>query len=94
MNTFYNGQEITKENFLSMIKECMEEDWKSSDLRRSTEEALEKIYLGEYEGVNEDIQVILEELNSESVCGGYFHPNANLQNVETIISEGNWYFQE
>lgn len=94
MNTFYNGKEISKKNFLVMIKECMEEGWKNSDLQRSTEEALEKIYRGGYDGVDEDIFYILDKLNSKSVYGGYFYPNANLQDVETIISEGSWFFQE
>ena len=93
MNTFYNGKEITKENLLSMIKECMEEGWKNSDLHRETEEALEKIYFGEYEGAEEDIEYILDKLNSKLAYGGYLYPNANLQDVETIISTGQWYFQ-
>lgn len=93
MNTFYNGKQITKENFLALIKECMEDGWKNSDLFRTTEEALEKIYYGGYEGVDEDIQYIINELNSKS-SWGYLHPRANLQDVEIIISKGKWYFQE
>ena len=93
MNTFYNGLQITKENLLSLIKECMEEGWQNSHLQRSTEEVLEKIYLGGYEGREDDIQFILNELNSKTKWG-YLYPNANLQDVEIIISEGNWYFQE
>ena len=94
MNTFYNGKPITKENLISMIKESMEEGWKNSDLHKSTEEALEKIYHGGYEGREEDIEYILYRLNSKSPYGGYFYPKANLQDVETIISTGQWYFQE
>ena len=94
MNTFYNGLQITKENLLSMIKECIESGWKNSDLHKSTEEALEKIYFGGYEGREEDINCILEKLNSKSLYGGYFYPNPNLQDVEIIISTGQWYFQE
>lgn len=93
MNIFYNGKPITKENLLAIIKECMEEGWKNSDLHKSTEEALEKIYRGGYEGREEDIFYILDKLNSKSIYGGYFYPNANLQDVETIISAGSWYFQ-
>lgn len=93
MNTFYNGKEISKKNLLTMIQECMEEGWKNSDLQRSTEKALEKIYRGGYDGVDEDIEYILDELNSKSRWG-YSHPDANLQDVEIIISEGSWYFQE
>ncbi|NLD16145.1 MAG: hypothetical protein GX666_01025 [Tissierellia bacterium] len=95
LNTFYNGKEITKENLLSLIKECIEEGWQDSDLQRNTEIALEKIYHGQYDGVDEDIQFILEELNSKTKWG-YLYPNANLQDVEIIIkaSEGSWYFQE
>lgn len=93
MNTFYNDKQITKENLLTMIKECIEEDWKSSHLHRSTEEALEKIYYGKYDGVDEDIKYILDELNSKSLYG-YFYPHANLQDVEIIISKGKWYFQD
>lgn len=95
MNTFYNGLKITKGNLLAMIKECMEEGWKNSSLHKSTEEALEKIYHGGYEGREEDIEYILDKLNSKPAYGGgYFYPNANLQDVETIISTGQWYFQE
>ncbi len=94
MNTFYNGKQITRENLLGMIQECMEEGWKNSDLHRETEEVLEKIYGGRYEGREEDIFYILDRLNSKSVYGGHFYPNANLQDVENIISEGDWYFQE
>ena len=94
MNKFYNGKPITKENLLSMIKESMEEGWKNSDLHRSTEKTLEKIYHGEYEGAEEDVQYILDKLNSKSVCGSYLYPDANLQDVEIIISAGQWYFQE
>lgn len=95
MNTFYNGLQITKENLLSMIKECMEEGWKNSNLHKSTEEVLEKIYFREYEGAEEDIEYILDKLNSKPAYGdGYFYPKANLQDVENIISVGSWYFQE
>lgn len=66
----------------------MEEGWKNSDLHRSTEEALEKIYFGGYEGREEDIFYILDKLNSKSVCGSYLYPDANLQDVEIIISTG------
>ena len=93
MNTFYNGKEITKENFLTMIKECIEEGWKNSDLYRETEKALEKIYYGGYEGREEDIEYILDKLQTKSKRG-YKYPRANLQDVELIISEGNWYFQK
>ena len=93
MNTFYNGKQITKENLLTIIKECIEEGWKNSHLHASTQEILEKIYYGEYEGREEDILYILNELNSKSLYG-YFYPHANLQDVEIIISEGSWYFQE
>ena len=91
-NTFYNGKEISKENLLSMIKECMEEGWKNSSLHRGTEIALEKIYHGGYEGAEEDIQYILDKLNAKTFYGGYFYPKANLQDVESIISVGSWYF--
>ena len=93
MNTFYNGKEITKENLLSMIKECMEQDWEDSYLRGSTELTLIKIYYGGYEGVDEDIQFILEELQRKTKWG-YLYPDANLQDIEIIISEGQWYFQD
>lgn len=94
MNTFYNGNPIKKENLLSMIKESMEEGWKNSDLHRETEIALEKIYHG-YNGVDEDVEYILDKLNSKPAYGGgYFYPRANLQDVESIISVGSWYFQE
>lgn len=92
-NVFYNGKEISKKNFLAMIQECMEEGWKNSDLHRETEMALEKIYHGGYEGAEEDVQYILDKLNAKSVYG-YFYPKANLQDVEVIISEGSWFFQE
>lgn len=85
MNTFYNGLQITKENLLSLIKECMEEGWQNSHLQRSTEEVLEKIYLGGYEGREEDIQFILDELKSKTKWG-YLYPKANLQDVEIIIN--------
>lgn len=94
MNVFYNGKPVTKQNLLDLIKECMEAGWKGSDLHRSTEIALEKIYHGEYEGAEEDIEYILYRLNSKSPYGGYFYPKANLQDVEKIISIGGWYFQE
>lgn len=94
MNTFCNGKEISKKNFLSMIEECIKDGWRNSQLKRSTEEALTKIYYGGYEGREEDIQIIIDELNSESVYSGYFYPNANLQDVETIILTGKWFFQE
>lgn len=92
-NTFYNGKEISKENFLSMIRECIEDGWRDSHLLKSTEKTLEKIYHGGYEGREEDIQIILNELNTE-LRSGYKHPDANLQNVETIILTGKWFFQE
>lgn len=91
MNTFHNGKEITKENFLDMIRECIEQDWEDSYLYTRTEEILEKIYRG-YDGVDEDIEYILDELHSKTKWG-YLYPNANLQDVENIISEGQWYFQ-
>ena len=95
MNTFYNGKEITKENLLAMIRECMEEGWKNSDLHRETEEALEKIYHGEYEGAEEDIECILEKLNEKNRWG-YLYPNANLQYVEIILLQGRgeWFYKE
>lgn len=93
MNTFYNGKQITKENLLAMIRECIEEGWENSDLHKSTEGALEKIYFGGYEGREEDIEYILDKLNSKSLYG-YSYPNPNLQDVEIIISTGQWYFQE
>lgn len=95
MNTFYNDLPITKENLLSLIKECMEEGWKNSSLHRSTEIALEKIYHG-YDGVDEDVECILDKLNTKTFYGGYFYPKASLLDVEKIISEseGGWYFQE
>lgn len=93
-NTFYNGKEITKENLFAMIKECMEEGWKNSSLHRSTEISLEKIYRGGYEGAEEDVECILDKLNSKLLYGGYLYPNANLQDVETIISTGQWFFQQ
>lgn len=92
MNTFYNGKPVTKENLLSMIKESMEEGWKNSDLHRTTEKTLEKIYHG-YDGVDEDVECILDKLNSKLAYGGYLYPNANLQDIENIISAGSWYFQ-
>src|SRR5690554_5492661 len=95
MNTFYNGLPITKENFLSLIKECMEAGWEGSSLHKSTEEALEKIYFGGYEGWEEDTECIIEILNSKPAYGnGYFYPKPNLLDVESIISVGSWYFQE
>jgi len=95
MNLFYNGKPITKQNLLDMIRECMEAGWKGSDLHRSTEKALEKIYHGEYEGWEEDIEYILYKLNSKSAYGGgYFYPKPNLLDVESIISVGSWYFQK
>ena len=90
-NSFYNGKEITKKNFLTIIQKCMEEGWRNSHLQKSTEEGLEKIYHGGYEGREEDIEFIIEELNSK-LTSGYKHPDANLQNVESIILEGNWFF--
>lgn len=92
-NTFYNGKQITRKNLLAMIQECIEEDWEDSHLRKSTEEALEKIYYGGYEGREADIQLIINKLNSKSRYG-FCYPNANLQDVEIIISEGQWYFQD
>jgi len=94
MNTFFNGKKISKENFLTMIKECIEDGWKNSDLHKSTEEALEKIYHGGYEGREEDIECILDKLNSKLAFGEYLYPNANLKDVEKVISVGSWYFQE
>ena len=93
MNTFFNGKKITKENLLTMIKECMEDGWKNSHLHTSTQEILEKIYYGEYEGREEDIKYILDKLNSKSRYG-YLYPHANLEDVENIILEGQWYFQD
>jgi hypothetical protein len=93
MNTFFNDKQITKENFLNMIQNCIEDGWKNCDLFEETKIALEKIYHGEYDGVEEDIEYILDKLNSKSKWG-YLYPNANLQDVETIISRGEWYFQE
>lgn len=92
MNAFYNEKKITRENLLGMIRECMEAGWENSSLHRRTEEVLEKIYHG-YDGVEEDVEYILYKLNSKSVDGGYFYPRPNLQDVETIISTGQWFFQ-
>lgn len=95
MNTFYNGLPITKENLLSLIKECMEAGWEGSSLHRSTEIALEKMYYGGYEGWEEDIEYILYKLNSKPAYGnGYFYPKPNLLDVESIISGEGWFFQE
>lgn len=95
MNVFYNGKPVTKQNLLDMIRECIEEGWKGSDLHRSTEIALEKIYHGGYDGREEDIEYILYKLNNKPAYGnGYFYPRANLQDVESIISVGSWYFQK
>lgn len=94
MNTFYNGKPVTKQNLLDMIRECIETGWKGSNLHTSTEKMLEKIYHGGYEGAEEDVQYILDKLNSKSPYGGYFYTKPNLQDVEKIISIGNWYFQE
>lgn len=91
-NKFYNGKEITKENLLNMIGECIESNWKNSDLFNETEEALEKMYQG-YEGVEEDISSILENLKNKNRFGWNF-AEPNLQSLEIIISEGKWYFQE
>lgn len=95
MNAFYNGKKITRENLLGMIRECMEAGWKGSDLHRSTETALEKIYYGGYEGWEEDIECIIERLNAKPAYGnGYFYPKPNLLDVESIISGDGWFFQE
>jgi hypothetical protein len=95
MNTFYNGKKISKKNFLAIIQECIEEGWEDSTLDSSTERALEKIYYGEYEGREADIFYILDELQRKTKWD-YLYPNANLQDIEIIITESgvNWYFQD
>lgn len=94
MNRFYNGKPVTKANLLELIGICMEEGWSGSDLHEETEVALGQIYIAEYGGVDEDLETIVEILNSRSLVGYYHYPNANLQDVEKIISQGEWFFQE
>ena len=83
---FYNGKEINRENLLEMIEECIQGNWKNSDIERNAEVAMEIIAREEYEGRDEDIEYILEKLKYEH--------SPNLQDVERIISQGDWYFQE
>lgn len=89
-NKFYNGKEITKENLIPMIGECIEENWKNSDLLPLTERIFEEMYKG-YEYVEDDIENILGQLKAKTRIG-YIYPEPNLQDVEIIISEGEWNF--
>lgn len=83
---FYNGKEINRENLLEMIEECIQDNWKNSDIERNAEIAMEIIATQEYDGREEDIEYILEKIQYEH--------RPNLQDVERIISRGDWYFQE
>jgi len=83
---FYNGKEINRENLLEMIEECIQDNWKNSDIERNAEIAMEIIATQEYDGREEDIEYILEKIQYEH--------RPNLQDVERIISQGDWYFQE
>jgi hypothetical protein len=92
MNKFFNGKEINEENLIQMIQECIDDNWKNSDIEDDIEKYLEKIATQNYDGRDEDISYIIEELQAQDQVG-YLHKDANLQALENIISKGKWYFQ-
>jgi len=84
MKKFWNGKEISEENLIELITECIENKWKNSDLLEETETACEIIALEEYEGKKEDVEYIIEKLDD----------GATLFDVENAIANGDWYFME
>lgn len=93
MNKFYNGYQVTKENLFKLFQEILGDN---SSLDARTEKAFQMFLLG-YEGVDEDIIYVLEELNSIHGAGifkgSWMHPNPNLETIENIIGRGRWNFE-
>ncbi|HHW69709.1 MAG TPA: hypothetical protein GX747_05185, partial [Tenericutes bacterium] len=80
----WNNKELNEENLVDMIKECIKNNWRNSNLFRETEIACEIIACESYEGRDEDVEYILEKLDD----------GATLVDVENAISNGEWYFME
>lgn len=89
MNTLYNGEDVTKENVLSMLKEEAEG---SSDMSDEEISVIKKIASQDYEGCDEDLQYLTEKLQSKNSVVGYNYPQANLQTVYDIVSQSEWHY--
>jgi hypothetical protein len=98
-----DGRKWTEKDLIEAIQENIEANWLNSDLHRETEIALTRIAKEWYEGKEEDIECILEKLNSIHGVGssegkpfyyGTSDGSLSLQDVEQIIQVGEWYFQQ
>ena len=80
-----NGKALSQESIIDMIKNCVDKNWEGSDLYPETEKVFERMLNG-YDGLDEDISYIIDHLKADGTS------EINLQDIESIIKDGEWNF--
>jgi hypothetical protein len=80
-------------DLLAAIQDGISTDWKNSDLHRGVEIALTRIATENYEGKEEDVEIILDHLNDDRMAGmrsyaGCPNGDLSLQDVEVVLYDG------
>lgn len=90
MNTLYNGKDATEENVLEMMQGVdLEEIY--DDMTEEEKAVIRKVAAQEYDGAEEDLEYLVEMLNSKCKYG-WNYCQANLRTVYDILSKGDWYY--
>ena len=89
MNKLYNGLEVNFENVLAMML-SVDESPEQSDMTYYQEAVCKKVAAGGYEGAQEDLESLVDELNTYS----FYNEFANNQAVYDILSAPDcWNYQ-
>lgn len=92
MNMLYNGKCVNEENVLEMLK-GVDDECLYDDMTEAEKTLIRKVAAQEYDGAEEDLEYLVESLNSKCKYG-WNYCQANLQTVYDILSQGNWYYMQ
>lgn len=88
-----NNEEVTKENVLELLKTTTSH---SPESQMTEEECLTLRLIGrqDYEGAEEDLQELVDTLQTKNFMGLWNYLEANCQTFHDIVSKGSWYYME
>lgn len=89
----FNNKKVTKKNVLELLKTT---DSHSTESQMTDEECLTLRLIGrqDYEDAEEDLQELVDTLQTKNFMGLWNYLDVNCQTFYDIVSEGNWCYME